>query len=462
MRKKIISVALFMCLLVGMFSQVPQEVSAASYETAWFPAPSMHITQIAYESYSHGSCNAIDISPGGNVFAPFTGKIVQLDSRWGFVLFQSTDKVYYADGSLDYMTVGFMHDSNISNLRRNQIITQGTAFYQAGGMGNGNPNAYGKHVDISVLRGRRNSVRSYGRGDTYAYDGFFINKSKTTINRNSNFGKVARGNRVTRGYSDWSNKWRYTTDTKQKTPTISGANVPTSLQPGQVYSIYGTISSESQITSVTAGVYTSKSGKKMVTGKTVSPNSTSYDLKNVDRYVYFNKLKAGTYYYIVRVSNSAGTKELVNQEFIVISSSAGHWGTLTPKCAPQARLDVYDAGTAAGVNVQIYQSNGTDAQKWRFIELDDGYYAIQSKASGKFLDVAGGNTASRTNVQQYTWNASYAQQWKLIDAGDGYYYICPRLNQNLCLDVYDAGTANYTNVWVYTRNDSVAQKWKFQ
>ena len=86
-------------VLFCFFLAIP--VKAMAYETAWFPAPRVYLTQLAYESYSHGNYNAIDISPDGNVFAPFTGIVKQTDPNWGFVLLQSTDKVYYADGSLD-------------------------------------------------------------------------------------------------------------------------------------------------------------------------------------------------------------------------------------------------------------------------------------------------------------------------------------------------------------------------
>lgn len=238
--------------------------------------------------------------------------------------------------------------------------------------------------------------------------------------------------------------------------TISGANYPSSLQPGQTYSLTGTISSKTRITSVTAGVYTSNSGSNMVTGKTVRPNSTSYNLKNIDRYVYFNRLNAGTYYYIVKATNSAGTKVLINQKFTVSNSVVWNWCGLAPKCAPRARADVDNAGTKDGTNVQLYAANGTNAQTWRLVDLGNGYYAIQSKLSTtcKCLDVAGGRAVSGTNVQLYSWNQSNAQQWKLVDAGGGYYYICSRLNPNLCLDVSNGSSANGANLQVYTRNNS--------
>ncbi len=98
--------------------------------------------------------------------------------------------------------------------------------------------------------------------------------------------------------------------------SASGYNYPTSLRKGQAYSIYGTVtSSSSNIKSLTCGVYTT--GGSLVTGKTVYPNAKSYNLKNVDAYVYFNNLGTGTYYYKVTATNSAGSKVVINQRFTV-------------------------------------------------------------------------------------------------------------------------------------------------
>lgn len=184
--------------------------NTGSYEKAWFPAPVMRLTQIAYESYSHKNINAIDIAPGGRVFAPFTGKVVYKNARWGYVLLQSVDKVHYADGTVDYMTVGLMHDSDISDLYEGQIIQQGQAFYDAGGMGAGNPNAYAKHVEIGVFKGRISSPpnpSNLSNGQVFAYNAFFVNTSKTTSIVNA--GAMERGNYMTGGASsNWNGYWK--------------------------------------------------------------------------------------------------------------------------------------------------------------------------------------------------------------------------------------------------------------
>lgn len=134
--------------------------------------------------------------------------------------------------------------------------------------------------------------------------------------------------------------------------------------------------------------------------------------------------------------------------------------TLTPACAPNARLDVAGGSQANLANVQIYTDNGSNAQKWDIASLGNGYYKLTAKCSGRVLDAYYNNISSGQNIIQYPWDGGNYQQWKFTDAGDGYYYIIPRCNESLCLDVYSAYSSDGTNVQVYTANQSNAQKWK--
>ena len=192
--KKIFGFLLAFVLCLATIPTVPAQ--AAHEEAAWFPAYTMNLSQLAYEGYSHGEQNAIDILPNGNVFAPFSGKIVYTDKNWGYVVLQSKDKVNWADGSVDYMTVGFMHDEDIGDLYVGKELTQGEEFYQAGGMGNGNPNAYGDHVHITVHRGHVTRGYPYGTGDEFAFNALFLNPEFTTEFAGRGKGILASGNKI--------------------------------------------------------------------------------------------------------------------------------------------------------------------------------------------------------------------------------------------------------------------------
>lgn len=129
------------------------------------------------------------------------------------------------------------------------------------------------------------------------------------------------------------------------TPPVSGEDkltgsgitaVPDNLKLGAVLSIRGTVTSaSSNITALTAGVYDENG--KFVTGKTVAPNAKSYDLKNVDASIMFNKLPAGSYTFAVIATNAANSNyALVNKKFTVGNAS----GTENPPATGEDKLTI--------------------------------------------------------------------------------------------------------------------------
>lgn len=179
-------------------------------EKAWFPMDTMYLTQIAFESYSHADSQHIDCVGSTYAFAPFTGKIINQSSNFGVMIFQSCNKVKYADGSSDYMTVMFMHGYPL--YKNGTVVSQGQNLYKLGGLGpNGEP-CYGVHLDCGVYRGKRNDFGAWYSqfGNTYPFHAFFVNKSKTNIVFK---GRLEPGNYVTHNApTDYSNLWKSTTD----------------------------------------------------------------------------------------------------------------------------------------------------------------------------------------------------------------------------------------------------------
>jgi len=143
-------------------------------EMAVFVAESLVVTQGAYDSYSHMKQNALDITPTERaVRAPFNATVVRVDAyeyACNGVWIQSNNKVRYADGTYDYMTVLFMHDNNISDISVGRGVAQGEYFYHSGDYGVSS----GKHVHVACYRGQYHSGMKLGSGDVYAEDAFFL------------------------------------------------------------------------------------------------------------------------------------------------------------------------------------------------------------------------------------------------------------------------------------------------
>lgn len=124
-------------------------------------------------------------------------------------------------------------------------------------------------------------------------------------------------------------------------------------------------------------------------------------------------------------------------------------------------LDVDNGSTSSGANVQLYDANGTGAQKWIVTyNTEDGSYSIKNKVSGLFMNVENEGTSDKTNVQQHAASGTDAQKWRFTNTGNGLYTIESLLCDKF-LDVANASTSNGTNIWIYTGNGSSAQKWRF-
>lgn len=123
-------------------------------EKAVFMMDYLNITQKANNEFSHRGDKAIDIagkdSGIDNFKAPFTGTIRKIYTGDNAVWLESKDKVRYADGIVDYMTILTVHDNDVSNLKVGNIINQGTVYYNEGIKGN----ATGNHIHLAVGKGK--------------------------------------------------------------------------------------------------------------------------------------------------------------------------------------------------------------------------------------------------------------------------------------------------------------------
>lgn len=125
-------------------------------------------------------------------------------------------------------------------------------------------------------------------------------------------------------------------------------------------------------------------------------------------------------------------------------------------------LDMTASSLSDGGNVQLYKSNGTNAQRWVVSHDNTGYIIITNKNSGKAVEVVGNSAKNFGNVQQNTMNDSYAQKWIAVRNSDGSIELVSALDENYCLDLYASKTTNGNNVDIYERNSSDAQQWIFK
>lgn len=119
-------------------------------------------------------------------------------------------------------------------------------------------------------------------------------------------------------------------------------------------------------------------------------------------------------------------------------------------------LDVDFESSNDGANIQLWNANNANNQRFIFEGLNSNTYKILAKHSNKALTV----DKETSNVYQSIYVGEKNQQWEIRPAGEGYYNLISKEN-GLFLDVYTGKAYAGQNIWVFKSNGSDAQKFKF-
>ncbi len=119
-------------------------------------------------------------------------------------------------------------------------------------------------------------------------------------------------------------------------------------------------------------------------------------------------------------------------------------------------LDISYGSTQDGANVQIWNADNVNQQRFKIEALSTDTYKIISKNSNKALTV----DISSRNVFQSSYTENDNQKWIIKECGNGYYNIISKAN-GLVIDIVNAENKNGQNVQTYKLNNSDAQKFKF-
>lgn len=111
-------------------------------------------------------------------------------------------------------------------------------------------------------------------------------------------------------------------------------------------------------------------------------------------------------------------------------------------------IDVSGGSKENNANVQLWELNDTNAQKWRVEKESDNLYGLICVNSEKAMDVTNANFSNNTNIQQDTYRKSIAQEWvfeylengsfKIKSAGGAFY-----------ISVENGNAENGSNIKIY-------------
>lgn len=131
------------------------------------------------------------------------------------------------------------------------------------------------------------------------------------------------------------------------------------------------------------------------------------------------------------------------------------------KDAAGLALEVGELNRDNGGAVRIWDSEGGDAQQWRFEPAGDGFYRIRNVFSGKLLDTALQGVENGTWVHQWEDTGADSQQWTMVPARGqgGGFKICNKKSGtflDIIGNIEDAGG----QVQIWEGRKGQFQRWK--
>jgi hypothetical protein len=171
-----------------------------------------------------------------------------------------------------------------------------------------------------------------------------------------------------------------------------------------------------------------------------------------------SKGSAGTFYEGVMTSGypSDATENSVQANIVAAgyTTGGGTGGTTGAIHAVGAGkcLDVPNASTTGGTQLQIYSCNGQSNQT--FTHTSSGQVTVTDSGVTMCLDANGQGTTAGTKVIIWSCNGQTNQQWNFNANG-----TVTGVQSGLCLDVTGASTANGALVELWTCNGQSNQQW---
>ena len=188
-------------------------VATDGKEVLLFPLEYLYMSQDEGGDYSHLYTYSIDfLGWGANgriyrcpYYAPCTCKCVQVGS--GSVVWESVDKVHFANGTLNYVTFHFAHDDSATIHYVGQVINQGSPIGATGTTGN----VTGDHVHLNTAVGHYAGFYDVGTGhyqlrnSTHIYNTMYVND--TVIVRGFGHNWKTYNGGITPGFKKFKFKW---------------------------------------------------------------------------------------------------------------------------------------------------------------------------------------------------------------------------------------------------------------
>ncbi len=167
----------------------------------------------------------------------------------------------------------------------------------------------------------------------------------------------------------------------------------------------------------------------------------TYLIRNVNSGIYLD-VEGGTAASGTNVQQWGAESAMANNVWKVVAEADGYHSIYSMLGdGTQFRLNVGSDDNAE--NICISEKADTDAQLYRFLGNEDGSYHIVTKSSGcsKAVEVVNAETAAGANIQQWITNGVNCQDWELIPVQYATEDLTETVNTTTG-EVFDAGDLN--------------------
>ena len=312
----------------------------------------------------------------------------------------------------------------------------------------------GQHYVIVISK---MSSNSYEVLDTYNRD-FYANDGIWTMKTSGN--KITQFYRKNKTYScNFTDIYQY--HLEQKTQ-LKDASKPTTMTEGSIFVPKGLLYGSDTITQVTAGCYDLDGNAQSCCYATAKPNSTGYDLANMNNKLKFSQLTPGVYKYVVKATTASGTKTYLSKIFTVLAKdkTVGN-ATFYFDSGCNVKYCAVPTGKSNKNNVDICLTKNTESSYMRFKAnyVSNGYYTLQVAGSGKYLTVYKSKSESGTRVIQNSMVKRDGQYWQILPTGNGNYYLVPKCAPSTCLTLSETKAAAGIKLQIKTVEQKQEQTW---
>lgn len=200
--------------------------------------------------------------------------------------------------------------------------------------------------------------------------------------------------------------------------------------------------------------------------KTTAKANDIVIIKENNEFIYWGVIQnienedgTSVYQYIIKyITNIFNQNVILNNNIINADNVEEGYYRIHSKINYNFVFDILDGSLEAGANLQLYESNNTNAQKFRIKKRADGTYKILNAVSGMALDVQGAVFENGTNIQTWGDTDNTAQKWT-FSKKDTNIYAINLANTNFVIDLKDANVANGSNIQIWEFSNSPQNLW---